>query len=287
METALSVGFLGTGKMALALARGWIAAGSVPPERITGTDPLEAARRAFEEQTGASTREGPREVLTRTNVIVIAVKPGRVEEVLSQIAPFASPDHLFLSIAAGIPLRLLEENLVEGAPVVRIMPNTPALVGASATAFALGMHAGRREADITRKLFSAVGLALELPESLLDAVTGLSGSGPAFVFQIIEALSDGGVACGLPRDTAQQLAAQTILGSARMVLETGEHPARLKDMVASPGGTAIEGIHELERGGLRATLMNAVRAATARSRKLGRSHGGGKRRILSPRGYRS
>ena len=287
METELSVGFLGTGKMALALARGWIAAGSVPPERITGTDPLEAARRAFEEQTGASTREGPREVLTRTNVIVIAVKPGRVEEVLSQIAPFASPDHLFLSIAAGIPLRLLEENLVEGAPVVRIMPNTPALVGASATAFSLGMHAGRREADITRNLFSAVGLALELPESLLDAVTGLSGSGPAFVFQIIEALSDGGVACGLPRDTAQQLAAQTILGSARMVLETGEHPARLKDMVASPGGTTIEGIHELERGGLRATLMNAVRAATARSRKLGRGHGGGKRRILSPRGYRS
>jgi len=151
------------------------------------------------------------------------------------------------------------------------MPNTPALVGASATAYALGKAATAADAALAQRLFSAVGLAFQVKESLLDAVTGLSGSGPAYVYVIIEALSDGGVASGLPREMATQLAAQTVYGSAKMVLETGQHPGALKDMVTSPGGTTIEGLHELEKGKVRGVLINAVRAATEKSRKLGLS----------------
>jgi pyrroline-5-carboxylate reductase len=149
------------------------------------------------------------------------------------------------------------------------MPNTPALVGAGAAAYAVGPHTTPADADLASRLLSATGLALPVKESLLDAVTGLSGSGPAYVYQFIEALSDGGVAAGLPRDTATRLAAQTVLGAARMVLETGLHPGALKDQVTSPGGTTIEGLHELEKGHLRATVMNAVRAAADKSRRLG------------------
>ena len=159
---------------------------------------------------------------------------------------------------------------MSSARVVRVMPNTPAMVGAAAAGFALGNHASEADGRLTEALLSAVGIAVAVPEVLMDAVTGLSGSGPAYVYQIIEALSDGGVAAGLPREISTRLAAQTVLGSAKMVLETGEHPGSLKDMVTSPGGTTIEGVHELEKGGLRATLMNAVRAASAKSRKLGR-----------------
>jgi pyrroline-5-carboxylate reductase len=165
----------------------------------------------------------------------------------------------------------MEAALNQGARVIRVMPNTPALVMASASAFALGKSATSSDGQLVQKLFSAVGLALETKEALLDAVTGLSGSGPAYVCMIIEALSDGGVAAGLPRDVATKLAAQTLLGSAKMVLETGLHPGVLKDMVTSPGGTTIEGIHELEKGMLRGTLMNAVRAAAEKARKMGQS----------------
>ena len=176
-----------------------------------------------------------------------------------------------ISIAAGVPLAKLEAGLGANARVIRVMPNTPALVGASATAFAPGKSALAEDAKLAQTLFSSVGLAVQLKEALLDAVTGLSGSGPAYVYLIIEALSDGGVAAGLPRDVATRLAAQTVLGGARMVLETGLHPGTLKDMVTSPGGTTIEGLHELEKGKLRGTLMSAVRAAAEKSRKLGQT----------------
>jgi pyrroline-5-carboxylate reductase len=166
-------------------------------------------------------------------------------------------------------LAKLEAGLKEGARVIRVMPNTPALLGASASAFALGKSARPEDAALAQKLLESVGLAVQLKESLLDAVTGLSGSGPAYIYLIIEALSDGGVAAGLPRDVATKLAAQTVLGSAKMVLETGMHPGALKDMVTSPGGTTIEGLHELEKGKLRGTLISAVRAATEKSKKLG------------------
>jgi len=175
---------------------------------------------------------------------------------------------VLVSIAAGVTLAQLEAELAPGARIVRVMPNTPALVGASASAFALGRAARREDADLVEKLLETVGVACELNESLLDAVTGLSGSGPAYIYLVIEALSDGGVAAGLPRDAATKLAAQTVLGAAKMVLETGLHPGALKDMVASPGGTTIEGLCELEKGKLRGTLISAVRAAAEKSRKM-------------------
>ena len=202
-------------------------------------------------------------------VLVLAVKPSHVAELLDEIRPFVTPGHLLISIAAGVPIARLEAGLGEGARIIRVMPNTPALVGASASAYALGNAATEADAALAQKIFSAVGVAFQLKESLLDAVTGLSGSGPAYVYLMIEALSDGGVAAGLPREVATKLAAQTLLGSAKMVLETGLHPGALKDMVTSPGGTTIEGLHELEKGKVRGVLINAVRAATEKSRKLG------------------
>jgi pyrroline-5-carboxylate reductase len=178
---------------------------------------------------------------------------------------------LLVSLAAGVPLASLEEGLETGAHVVRVMPNTPALVGAAASAYALGRSATAEDGQLVEGLLGAVGLALQVPEPLLDAVTGLSGSGPAYVYLIIEALSDGGVAAGLPRDIAHKLAAQTVLGAARMALETGLHPGVLKDMVTSPGGTTIEGVHELEKAGVRGAMINAVRAAADKAHKLGQA----------------
>lgn len=188
---------------------------------------------------------------------------------LGDLSQHFTDKHLLISIAAGVPISKLEGGLGQAARIIRVMPNTPALVGASASAFSASKTATREDCDLAQRLFSAVGTAFQVKESLLDAVTGLSGSGPAYVYMFIEALSDAGVAAGLPRDVALKLAAQTVLGGARMVLETGLHPGALKDMVASPGGTTIEGIYELEKGKLRGTLMSAVRAATEKSRKLG------------------
>ena len=203
------------------------------------------------------------------NVLVLAVKPDQVGGVLAEVRDQFTRKHLLISIAAGVPLAKLEAGLGAGARLIRVMPNTPALVGASATAFALGKSARLEDGALAQKLFSAVGISFQVKEALLDAVTGLSGSGPAYGYLFIEGLSDGGVAAGLPRDIATRLAAQTVLGSAKMVLETGLHPGALKDMVTSPGGTTIEGLHELEKGKLRGTLISAVRAATEKSRKLG------------------
>jgi pyrroline-5-carboxylate reductase len=189
-------------------------------------------------------------------------------KVLDQVGPHIRPHALVVSIAAGIPIAVVEARLPQ-ARVIRTMPNTPALVGAGATAIAAGGHATAEDLNAARRIFDSVGTTVVLDEYLMDAVTGLSGSGPAYIFLIIEALSDAGVKVGLSRHTAQALAAQTVLGSARLLIETNEHPGRLKDMVTSPGGTAIAGLHTLEAGGLRTTLMNAVEAATRRSRELG------------------
>jgi pyrroline-5-carboxylate reductase len=201
--------------------------------------------------------------------VVLSVKPQILPKVLDEIAPHLKPSALVISIAAGVPVSAIEPRLPEGTRVVRTMPNTPALVGAGATAIAAGQHAKDDDVEATRRIFDAVGMTVVLDESQLDAVTGLSGSGPAYVFLIIEALSDAGVKVGLSRYNAQALAAQTLLGSAKLLIETKEHPGRLKDMVTSPGGTAIAGLHTLEAGGLRTTLINAVEAATHRSRELG------------------
>jgi pyrroline-5-carboxylate reductase len=177
---------------------------------------------------------------------------------------------LLVSIAAGVDTETIEEAVTEGVRVIRAMPNTPALVGAGATAIAPGKHASEADLAAARALFDAVGITVQLDESHLDAVTGLSGSGPAYIFLILEALADAGVKVGLSRRNAQRLAAQTVMGSAKLLLETDEHPGRLKDMVTSPGGTAIAGLHTLEEGGLRTTLINAVETATKRARELGR-----------------
>jgi pyrroline-5-carboxylate reductase len=269
MAAQLTLGFLGAGKMASALAKGFVRAKIVAPDQIIASDLAEPARAAFATEVGARTTASNLEVLAFARVIVLAVKPAQTAELLAEIRDQFTPGHLLISIAAGVTLARLEQALNAGARVVRVMPNTPALVGASASAFARGQAAQPADAVLAQRLFAAVGRVFELKEGLLDAVTGLSGSGPAYVYQFIEALSDGGVAAGLPRDVATQLAAQTVLGSARMVLETGLHPGVLKDQVASPGGTTIEGIHALEKGGLRGTVMDAVRAAAEKAGKLG------------------
>jgi pyrroline-5-carboxylate reductase len=265
----LTIGFLGAGKMAGALAKGVISAGLVKAADVWASDPAPSARASFEKETGARTGESNLQIAQFAQVLILAVKPAQVGEVLQQIKPAIAPGHLLISIAAGVPLAKLEGGLGQSTRIIRAMPNTPALVGASATAYALGQAATAEDAAVAQKIFSAVGLAFPLKESLLDAVTGLSGSGPAYLYLVIEALSDGGVAAGLPRDVATKLAAQTALGSAKMVLETGQHPGVLKDMVTSPGGTTIEGLHELEKGKVRGVFMSAVRAAAEKSRQLG------------------
>lgn len=263
------VGFVGAGRMATALAKGLIDSGFVPAERVVASDVSAEARRAFSEATGARTAEKNAEVV-RAEVVFLAVKPQQMQGLLRELAVDAKHSTLFVSVAAGVPIAIYTKALGEEARVIRVMPNTPALVGAGASAYSLGGGATVADGDLVRGMLETVGVAMPVPEALLDAVTGLSGSGPAYAYQIIEALSDGGVRVGLPRDVATKLAAQTVLGAAAMVLKTGEHPGALKDAVTSPGGTTIAGIHELERGGLRAALMNAVQAATERSRELGR-----------------
>lgn len=271
MATKLTVGFLGAGKMATALARGFINAGLVNGKQIIASDPFESARKHFSQEVGAKTAAANADVAKSARVLILATKPDQVPCALAEIKTSFTNDHLLISIAAGVTLARLESALPFGARVIRVMPNTPSLVGAGAAGYALGKSATTADAELAGKLLSAVGVAFQVKETLLDAVTGLSGSGPAYVYQFIEALSDGGVAAGLPRDVATKLAAQTVLGAAKMVLETAQHPGALKDQVTSPGGTTIEGLHELEKGKLRATVMGAVRAATEKSKKLGQS----------------
>ena len=267
----LKIGFLGAGKMATALAQGFLNAQLVKANQLVAADPFDAARKHFAAETGAKPVAANLEVAKVATILFIATKPDQVAAALAEISSAFTKKHLVISIAAGVTLAKLEAALPAGARVIRVMPNTPALVGAGASGFALGKNATTADGELAKKLLSAVGLALLVKEGLLDAVTGLSGSGPAYVYQFIEALSDGGVAAGLPRDVATKLAAQTVLGGAKMVLDTGIHPGALKDQVTSPGGTTIEGIHELEKGKLRATVMSAVRAATEKSKKLGQA----------------
>jgi pyrroline-5-carboxylate reductase len=261
-------GFIGAGKMATALARGMIRAGTATANSIVASDPLEATRAAIVQETGVSIAENNLDLVRQSQVIVLAVKPQSMAEVLEQIRPVVGADHLVISIAAGVTLTTIGAALGADRRIVRVMPNTPALVGEGASGYCMGPHVRPGDEEVVRSCLAAVGRAHRVPESMLDAVTGLSGSGPAFVYMIIEALSDGGVRVGLPRDIATALAAQTVLGAAKMVLETGLHPGVLKDQVTSPGGTTIAGLHALERGGLRSALIDAVQAATLRSAEL-------------------
>ena len=267
----LTVGFIGAGRMATALAQGLISSGFVSGSNVVASDVVAAARDGFATQTGGRAVESNAEVAAACDVLFLAVKPQQMSSVLAALASDLEDRHLVISIAAGVPLSAYEDSLGATRRIIRVMPNTPCLVGASAAGFSLGTGATEADAALVQQMLATVGVAVRVDEKLLDAVTGLSGSGPAYVYQIIEALSDGGVRVGLPRDVATRLAAQTVLGAAKMVLETGQHPGSLKDAVTSPGGTTIAGLHALESGGLRGTLMNAVVAATERSRELGRS----------------
>ncbi len=269
-SATLQVGFLGSGRMATALAKGWLQAGLLRADSCRASDPSTAARQTFTAETGCPAVADNREVVAASDLLVLAVKPQSMPALLEEIRTHVK-GRLVVSIAAGIRLRQLAAALNPDCRLIRVMPNTPCLVGASASAYSPGQNATAEDVVLVDRLLNAVGVAFRLPEPLLDAVTGLSGSGPAFVYLMIEALSDGGVRMGLPRDVATALAAQTVLGAAKMVLETQMHPGVLKDMVASPGGTTIAGLHALERGGVRGALMDAVEAATRRAVELAES----------------
>jgi pyrroline-5-carboxylate reductase len=256
--------------MAEALIRGVINAELVRPDAITATDIRPERLDFLGGELGIRTCADNREALSAGRLVVIATKPQDVAKLLQDLGDALTTDHLLVSIAAGVTTTTIETNLARPTPVVRVMPNTPALVGAGAAGVAVGKHARPEDGEIVRELMAAVGQAVVLPEYLLDAVTGLSGSGPAFVALFVEALIDAGVRVGLPRDVATTLSIQTVIGTAQMMQATGRHPAQMKDMVTSPGGTTIAGVHALERGGLRGTVMDAIVAATERSQQLGR-----------------
>lgn len=264
------IGFLGAGQIATALARAWLAVGLLRPQACQASDPDVTARSHFAAQIGCSTVDDNKLVVQTCDLLILAVKPHILPEVLLEIrSQLLARQPLVVSVAAGVSLRQLSQGLGGYERILRVMPNIPCLVGASAAGYAVGTKATPEDVVFVDQLLAAVGRAFRLPEHLLDAVTGLSGSGPAFVYLMIEALADGGVRVGLSREVAQVLAAQTVLGAAKMVLETGIHPGALKDRVASPGGTTIAGLHELERAGVRGALMNAVQAAARRATELG------------------
>lgn len=264
-----AVGFVGGGRMAEALISGMVTAKLYHPEQIQVADRDTIRLDHLKKQYGVQVALANDEVAATSEIIVLAVKPQVLDEVLRGIKSGVH-DQLVISVAAGVPIHRILGPLGGQARVVRAMPNTPAMVGEGMTGLAVGPGVGPDEVTCARRIFESVGKVVPVEEHLMDAVTGLSGSGPAYIFLAIEAMADGGVKMGLPREVASLLAAQTVLGAARMVLETGHHPARLKDQVASPGGTTIAGLHRLEQGGLRAVLIDAVEAATKRSQELGR-----------------
>ena len=266
----MTLGTIGCGKMGTTLIAGALRAGIVTADQIIGCDPLPAAREAFTQVTAARTTHSPAELADASEVILLCTTPAQAAEALRDAAQAAAGQpRLVISIAAGITLATLEAASPGNFRIIRAMPNTPALVGKGAAAYCLGTRATPADAATAGRLLGAVGIALEMPERCMNMVTGLSGSGPAYVYVVIEALADGGVLAGLTRAVALRLAAQTVLGAAAMVLETNEHPAVLKDKVTSPGGTTIAGIAELERLGLRSALIAAVSAGARRAAELG------------------
>ncbi|HYL80905.1 MAG TPA: pyrroline-5-carboxylate reductase [Candidatus Acidoferrum sp.] len=262
--------FVGGGNMGEALLRGLLLAKLVGPEDLLVSDVREDRLASLRKIYGVRTHPNNAEVVRQADIVLLAVKPQVMSRALDDLRDTLDEKKLVISIAGGIPTSFIVDRFSFPVRVVRVMPNTPALILDGMSALAPGIHATPQDLETARSLFEAVGKVVILDESLMDAVTGLSGSGPAYVFLVIEALADAGVKVGLPRDVAHLLAAQTVRGAARMALETGKHPAQLKDMVASPGGTTIAGLHALEQAGVRAAFINAVEAATLRSRELGR-----------------
>ncbi|HZZ26423.1 MAG TPA: pyrroline-5-carboxylate reductase [Pirellulales bacterium] len=263
-----TIGFIGAGQMARAMARGFTTAGLLAERQIVAADPLADALAEFQRVLpDCSIASDNTIVARRCDIVVLAVKPQQAKAALAELHGALGNEKLVISIVTGIRLQSLAEVLGE-CRLVRVMPNTPCLVGQSASAYCLGPATNKADAELVAQLFGSVGLAIQVEEKLLDAVTGLSGSGPAFVYLMIEALADGGVRLGLTRDVALKLAAQTMKGAAQMVLSTGDHPGVLKDRVASPGGTTIAGLHVLENHGVRGALISAVEAAARRATEL-------------------
>jgi pyrroline-5-carboxylate reductase len=263
------IGFLGGGNMGEALIRGLVKTGLIPAGDLFASDVRDERLETLGRTHGIHTLSDNAQLVRQVDVVILAVKPQILAEVLDEIAS-ATPGRLLISVAAGVSTDEIRRHLPPGTRLIRVMPNTPALVLEGATAIARAQGLAPGDLEVAQEIFTAVGQAVVLGEDLMDAVTGLSGSGPAYIALVVEALADGGVRVGLDRKTAMTLAIQTVLGSAKLLRETGAHPGQLKDMVTSPGGTAITGIHTLESGGLRRTLIDAVERATQRARELGR-----------------
>jgi len=262
------MGFIGIGNMGEALLKGIINSGLIPSLRISASDVNTEKLKKLGDKLGINAVDDNQKLVDNSDIILIAVKPDIVSKVLLQVRANLVQPKWCISIAAGVTITAIENLLQAGTPVVRVMPNTPAMVSEGMTAISPGTHANEEHIDKAKQIFQAVGKAIVLQEKLMDVVTALSGSGPAFVFLIIEALADAGVQLGLSRSDASLMAAQTILGSSKMVLETQEHPAVLKNKVTSPGGTTAAGLYELERNGVRSAIIGAVVAATNRSKQL-------------------
>jgi len=270
MSVEHTIVFVGAGNMAGALIRGLIGTGTVPADRIIAADPDQDRLRALEAELEIRVTSDNAEAVKDATVVVLAIKPQVFAQVLPGLSAALPLDALLISIAAGISTRIIECSFPDGSRVVRTMPNTPALVGAGASAIAGGTHATDDDLELAETLFRSVGIAVRVPEEQIDAVTGLSGSGPAYVFAMIEALRDAGAREGLPEETALQLAAQTVFGAARLLLDEKEAPEVLRDRVTSPGGTTRAGLDALAAAGFADAIMGAVRAATRRSVELGK-----------------
>jgi len=267
------IGFIGGGNMAEAMIKGLLSALFIEAKNVFVSEPSEAKRDTLHAEYKIKVSADNRELVKKCDIIILAVKPQIVQKVLRDIASLVGRDKLVISIAAGVPIAIMDDVLRGGKnkkfSIVRTMPNTPALVQEGVTAIASGEHVRKIDVKIAHRIFEAVGRTVDVEEDQLDAVTGLSGSGPAYIFMLIEALSDAGVKMGLSREVANTLTIQTVLGSAKLARESGKHPGELKDMVTSPAGTTISGLHALEEGSFHTTLMNAVEDATLRSRELG------------------
>ncbi|NIQ39625.1 MAG: pyrroline-5-carboxylate reductase [Proteobacteria bacterium] len=263
------VGFIGAGNMAEAMIRGLLQGGASTPGNIIASDVREDRLSFIHELFEVSICEQNSDVVKQSDLVILAVKPQIMKTVLIELTDHLDMSKLIISIAAGISLATIESHLKRDLRLIRAMPNIAALVLESATAICPGKHATAEDLKLAKAIFDSIGKTVVIEEGLMDAITGLSGSGPAYLFLIIDAMADAGVKVGLSRDNALTLSAQTVLGAAKLLIETGEHPGRLKDLVTSPGGTAIAGLHTLEEGGLRTTLINAVEMATRRSRELG------------------
>ncbi|HHB76938.1 MAG TPA: pyrroline-5-carboxylate reductase [Desulfobulbus sp.] len=268
MKDSETIGLIGGGQMGEALVRGMINSGLVLADHIMVAEPDSGRCDYLAATYGINVTDAPQTLCDFSSVLILAVKPQIMQSVLASYKPFVNESHLVISIAAGVPIGAIEQGIGKQR-IIRVMPNTPALVLAGASALSPNARASSEDLELGLEIFSAIGTCVHLPETLLDAVTGLSGSGPGYVFTFIEAMIDGGVLAGIPRPVAQQLVLQTVYGSAKLALETGKPPADLKAMVTSPGGTTIAGIHELETAGLRGTVMAAVDRASRRSKELG------------------